>query len=228
MQKFLVIGLNVFGQHFAKSLNEYGSAVTGFDLSRERLDEAKAYLVQSVQGDATERHDLAGLPLKEFSGIVVGMGDPATNMLSVMVMKELGAPHIIARASSEDHCRALERMGVFDIVYPDRDAAAKSGKAHSMRNVLDYVPLTGEYVVMNIHPPKSFIGRSIRELGIGARFQCQILGIKFSQGDKNWRPDAPEWENMKIAPTADEVVPENSVLLFLGRRSDLQRIQDLD
>ena len=228
MQKFLVIGLNVFGQHFAKSLNEYGSAVTGFDLRRERLDAAKAYLVQSVQGDATERHDLAALPLKEYSGIVVGMGDPATNMLAVMVLKELGAPHIIARASSEDHCKALERMGVFDIIYPDRDAATKSGKAHSMRNVLDYVPLTGEYVVMNIHPPKSFIGRSIRELGIGARFQCQILGIKFSQGDKNWRPDAPEWENMKIAPTADEVVPENSVLLFLGRRSDLQRIQDLD
>jgi len=38
MQKFLVIGLNVFGQHFAKSLNEYGSAVTGLDLREDRLE----------------------------------------------------------------------------------------------------------------------------------------------------------------------------------------------
>lgn len=228
MQKFLVIGLGVFGQHIAKSLNEFGSAVTGFDLSQERLDEAKGFLVQAVKGDGTERLDLSQLPLKDYGGIVVGMGDAATNMLAVMVLKELGAPHIIARASSDEHCRALERMGVFDIVYPDRDAAARAGKTHSMRNVLDYVPLTGEYVVMNLHPPKSFIGRSIRDLGIGARFQCQILGIKFSQGDKNWKPDAPEWENMKIAPTADDTVPENSVLLFLGRRSDLKRIQELD
>ncbi len=97
-----------------------------------------------------------------------------------------------------------------------------------MRNVLDYVPLTGEYVVMNIHAPKSFVGKSIRDLGIGARFQCQILGIKYGQGDKNWRPDAPEWENMKIAPTADEEIPPNSVLLFLGRKSDLKRIQELN
>ena len=228
MQKFLVIGLGVFGQHIAKSLNEFGSAVTGFDLDQEMLDEAKGFLIQSVKGDGTERLDLSQLPLKEYSGIVVGMGDPATNILAVMVLKELGAPHIIARASSEEHCRALERIGVFDIVYPDRDAATRAGKTHSMRNVLDYVPLTGEYVVMNLHPPKSFIGRSIRDLGIGARFQCQILGIKFSQGDKNWKPDAPEWENMKIAPTADDTVPENSVLLFLGRRSDLKRIQELD
>ncbi len=228
MRKFFVIGLNVFGRHFAKGLKEYGTAVTGFDLREDRLEEAKEYLVQAVRGDATERQDLAGLPFMEYSGVVVGLGDPATNLLCVMVLKELGAPHIIARASSEDHCRALERMGIFDIVFPDRDAAAKSGKAHAMRNVLDYVPLTGEYVVMNILPPKSFIGRSIRELGIGARFRCQILGIKFSQGNKKWKPDAPEWENMEIAPTADDVVPEDSMLLFLGRRSDLKRIQELD
>jgi trk system potassium uptake protein TrkA len=228
MQKFLVIGLGVFGQHIAKSLSEYGSAVTGFDLNQERLDEAGGFLVRAVKGDAAERLEMANLPLQEYAGIVVGMGDAATNMLVVMLLKELGAPHIIARASSEEHCRALERIGVFDIVYPDRDAATRAGKTHSMRNVLDYIPLTGEYVVMNLHPPKSFIGRSIRDLAIGARFQCQILGIKFSQGDKNWKPDAPEWENMKIAPTADDVVPENSVLLFLGRRSDLKRIQELD
>ena len=94
--------------------------------------------------------------------------------------------------------------------------------------MLDYVPLAGEYVVMNIQPPRSFIGKNIRDLQIGARFKCQILGIKYLQGNENWNADSPEWENMKIAPTADDIIPERSVLLFLGRKSDLLRIQQQD
>jgi hypothetical protein len=87
---------------------------------------------------------------------------------------------------------------------------------------------TGDYVVMNIHPPKSFIGSSIRDLQIGARFQCQILGIKYLKGNDKWIADTPEWKNMKIAPTANDLIPDHSVLLFLGRKSDLLRIQQLD
>lgn len=86
----------------------------------------------------------------------------------------------------------------------------------------------GDYVVMNIHPPKSFIGNSIRDLQIGARFQCQILGIRYLAGNDKWKPDAGEWENMKIAPTANDIITDHSVLLFLGRKSDLLRIQQLD
>lgn len=228
MKKMLVIGLNNFGSHIAKSFKEYGSAVTGLDTNGDRLKLAGAHLAHALQGDATDRALLEKLDVKSFDGVVVAIGEIDTNVLVSMLLKEFGAKSLIVRASSDNHCRILERMEVFDIVYPDRDAATRAGKTLSMKNVLDYVPLAGEYVVMNIHPPKSFIGKNIRDLQIGARFQCQILGIKFGQGDKNWRADAPEWENMKIAPTANDVIPENSTLLYLGKKSDLQKIQELD
>lgn len=228
MQKFVVIGLGNFGLHVAKSLKEFGSEVIGVDISGEKLKDAKDYLKNSIAGDASSPAVLEKLPLKECAGVIVGIGDIAANILVTMALKDKGAGHITARASSEGHCHVLERLEVFNIVFPDRDAATRAGKTLSMRNVLDYVPLAGEYVVMNIHPPKSFIGKNIRELQIGARFQCQILGIKYGQGDKNWKVDAPEWENMKIAPTASEIIPENSVLLFLGKKSELHKIQELD
>lgn len=228
MQHFLVIGLGNFGIHIAKSMKEYGSRVTGLDASEEHLAAAKPYCDAIVRGDARDRATLGLLGLKDFSGVVVAVEDAATSILISVTLRDLGAQRLIVRASSDDHCRVLEQMQVFDIVYPDRDAAARAGKTLSLRNVLDFVPLAGDYVVMNIHPPKSFIGQTIRDLQIGARFQCQILGIKYGQGDKNWKPDAPEWENMKIAPTANDIIPENAVLLFLGRRGDLKRIQELD
>jgi trk system potassium uptake protein len=86
----------------------------------------------------------------------------------------------------------------------------------------------GEYMIMNILSPKSFIGKSIRDLQIGARFQCQILAVRYIKGNDKWSTGSPEWENMKIAPTANEIIPDHSVLLFLGRKSDLLRIQQLD
>ncbi len=86
----------------------------------------------------------------------------------------------------------------------------------------------GDYMIMNIRPPKSFIGSSIRDLQIGARFQCQIMGIRYLKGSDTWNPDSQAWENMKIAPTANDIIPDHSELLFLGRKSDLLRIQQLD
>lgn len=229
MLRYAVIGLGNFGIHFAKSLREYGSEVTGIDISREKLAAAQRHLHHQVAGDATDPSFLQSINLKELDGVLVSVGgDMGVNILVSMALRELGVKRLIVCAHSETHCAILERLGVTDIIFPQRDVAARTGKTLAMRNVLDYIPLTGEYVVMNIHPPRSFTGKSIRELQIGARFQCQILGIKYLQGHESWNPDLPEWENMKIAPTANEILPEHSVLLFLGKKSDLARIQELD
>jgi trk system potassium uptake protein TrkA len=229
MQKYAVIGLGNFGSHIVKSMKEYGSTITGIDIDHERLTLAKDYLSHAVTGDATDAAFLNSLALKDLDGVVVSVGARISiAILIIMTLREMGVKRILACAYSENDCLVLDRMGVTDVIFPERETAARLGKTLAMRNVLDYVPLAGEYVVMNIHPPRSFVGKNIRDLQIGARFQCQILGIKYLQGNDRWNPEAPEWENMKIAPTANDVIPEHSVLLFLGRKSDLQRIQQID
>ncbi len=97
--------------------------------------------------------------------------------------------------------------------------------SHMAVSLKDY---DGEYMVMTIRPPKSFIGSSIRDLQIGARFQCQILCIIYLEGHAQWTAGSPEWKNMKIAPTANDIIPDQSALLFLGRKADLSRIRELD
>jgi trk system potassium uptake protein TrkA len=229
MQKYAVIGLGNFGMHIAKSLAEYGSEVTGIDIDSAKLTQAGKFLKNPVKGDVTDPGFLESLNLKTMDGVLVSAGtDLGLNILVTLNLKKLGIQKIIVCAYSENHYKIIEQIGVQEIIFPQRDVAAWLGKKLSMKNVLDYIPLAGEYVVMNVKPPKSFIGVSIRDLQIGARFQCQILGIKYLEGNESWNPDKPEWENMRIAPTANEVIPANSVLLFLGKRSDLRKIQDMD
>jgi trk system potassium uptake protein TrkA len=229
MQKYAVIGLGNFGMHMAKSLAEYGSEVTGIDIDSVKLAQAGSFLKNPVKGDVTDPEFLKSLNLKDMDGVLISAGtDIGLNILVTLTLKKIGVEKIIVCAYSENHYKIIEQIGVHEIIFPQRDVAAWLGKKLSMKNVLDYIPLAGEYVVMNVRPPKSFVGVSIRDLQIGARFQCQILGIKYLEGNESWNPDKPEWENMKIAPTANEVIPQNSVLLFLGKKSDLKKIQDMD
>jgi trk system potassium uptake protein TrkA len=229
MQKYAVIGLGNFGMHIAKSLAEYGSEVTGIDIDAVKLSLASGFLKKQIRGDVTDTDFLESLNLKEMDGVLISAGtDLGLNILVTLSLKKLGIEKIIVCAYSENHYKIIEQIGVKDIVFPQRDIAAWLGKKLSMKNVLDYIPLAGEYVVMNVRSPKSFVGVSIRDLQIGARFQCQILGIKYIEGNESWNPDKPEWENMKIAPTANEIIPADSVLLFLGKRSDLKKIQEMD
>jgi trk system potassium uptake protein TrkA len=215
--------------HIAKSLAEYGSEVTGIDIDAVKLSLASGFLKKQIRGDVTDTDFLESLNLKEMDGVLISAGtDLGLNILVTLSLKKLGIEKIIVCAYSENHYKIIEQIGVKDIVFPQRDIAAWLGKKLSMKNVLDYIPLAGEYVVMNVRSPKSFVGVSIRDLQIGARFQCQILGIKYIEGNESWNPDKPEWENMKIAPTANEIIPADSVLLFLGKRSDLKKIQEMD
>lgn len=227
MKKFIVIGLGNFGMSLAGTLEENGCEVLGIDIDRVLVQKAKDSISQAVIGDATNRSVLESLPIKDFDGAVVSIGQElAASILIALYLKEIGIKQIIVRAISEDHAKILKMQGVSDIVFPERDMAIRMGKLLSMKNVLDYLPLTGEYAIMDVTPPSSFIGKTIRSLQIGATFSCQILGIKYSQVDAPLM-DSSQKNNgsTKIAPLADDIIPPDSVLIVLGRQSDIERLQ---
>ena len=215
MKKFVVIGLGNFGLNLSRTLMENGCEVLGIDSDRETVQRAKDTVTHAVIGNATNRSVLESLPIKDFDGAVVSIGQElAASILISLYLKEIGIKRIVVRAISEDHEKILRMQGVSDIIFPERDMAMRFGTILARRNVIDYLPLTGDYVIMDVTPPKSFIGKSIRQLQIGSRFSCQILGIRYT-GD----------EGTKIAPLADTVIPADSVMIMLGRESDIDKIQ---
>ncbi|HOO73281.1 MAG TPA: TrkA family potassium uptake protein [Spirochaetota bacterium] len=215
MKKFVVIGLGNFGLNLSRTLMENGCEVLGIDSDRETVQRAKDTVTHAVIGNATNRSVLQSLPIKDFDGAVVSIGQElAASILISLYLKEIGIKRIVVRAISEDHEKILRMQGVSDIIFPERDMAMRFGTILARRNVIDYLPLTGDYVIMDVTPPKSFIGKTIRELQIGSRFSCQILGIRYT-GE----------EGTKIAPLADTVIPADSVMIMLGRESDIDRIQ---
>ena len=229
MKKFMVIGLGNFGFNIARSFMSSKCEVLGVDSDKEAVDRAKDYITHAIIGNPANKSVLESLGIREYDGIIVSIGQEMTSsILIALYLKEAGAKRIIVRAISEDHEKILRHLGIDDIVFPERDMAIRMGKMISMKNALDYLPMTEDYSIIEMHPPASFIGKNLRELNIGARFRCQILGMKYSE-----TPESHEFPDDKhirtiIAPPAEEIIKENYTLIVLGKTSSLDKIQKLE
>lgn len=218
MKKFIVLGLGNFGINVAKSLMENGCEVLGIDSDREIVESVKDQLTHAVIGDVTNRLVIESLSVKDFDGGIVTVGqDIATSILISLYLKETGLKRIIVRAISDDHVKILEKLGVSDIIFPERDVAIRIGKVLSMRNAFDYLPLTDEYAILEVKPPADFIGKTLIQLQIGAKYNCQVLGIKqvSNNGDVI----------TKMAPSANDIIPEDCYMIVLGKHADIEKLQ---
>ncbi len=225
MKKYAIIGLGNFGLNIARSLMENGCEVLGIDLMKETVDKAKDYLTHAIVANPSNKSILESMGISDYDGVIVSIGqEMASSILISLYLKELNAKKIIVRAISEDHEKILEKLGVDDVIFPEKDMAIRIGKTISMKNALDYLPLTDEYSIIEMPPPAEFIGKSLRELNIAAKYKCQVIGMKYNlnQGDG-------ESEEVKtiIAPSADEVIEKNYILIILGKLKFLNALEKI-
>lgn len=225
MKKFVIIGLGNFGFNIAKSLVESNCEVLGIDISKNVVEKARDFLTHAITGDPSNKAVLESLEINGYDSVILSIGqEMVASILIALYLKELGAKKIIARAISEDHEKILKQLGVDIVIFPEKDMAVRIGKMLSMNNAVDYLPLTEEYSIIEVVPPPSFLGKSIRELNIGSRYRCQILGIKNI-------PDNQISDEIKqktiIAPPADEIIREGNILIVLGKTKSIERMERL-
>ena len=225
MKKFLVIGLGNFGFSLAKTLEQNGCEVLGVDLSRDLVEQLKDFISHAVIGDATNKDLLNSLMLKDFNGAIISIGqDMGPSTLIALHLKEAGLNNIIVRAISEDHGKILEKIGVTEVLYPETEMAVKLANRLSMKNALDYLPLSEEHGILEVIPPKSFIGKTLKELQISVRFNCQVIAIKYRSDGTESQTDRDGFV-IKIPPSANDVITENAVMVVIGKLSDIEKIQ---
>ena len=215
MKKYVTIGLGNFGFNLSNSLEKNGCEVLGIDTSREVVDRAKDFVSHAVIGDASNRDVLESLMLKDFDGAIVSLGqDMASSILIALYLIEIGVKKIIVRAISEDHGKILEKIGVHEVIFPEKDIAERIADQLSLVNAMDYLPLGHDYGIVEVKAPGSFVGKTLKELQITAKYQSQIVGILTG-------------EEMKMPPAADDEIHKSSVLTILGKFENIAKIKDL-
>ena len=135
-KQFIVIGLGRFGRAIAETLCKDGEEVLGVDSNMELVEEMREVLTNTIQMDAMDRDALAALGIPDFDVAFVTMGsDIRASGTIVLLLKELGAKYVIAKAQDEFHGRMLEKLGADQVLFPERDmgrrvAHSQIGRAH--------------------------------------------------------------------------------------------------
>jgi trk system potassium uptake protein TrkA len=217
MKRFAVIGLGNFGFHAAKALYEDGNEVLAIDTDRAKVQSVDAHSTEAMVLDATEKDAIRSLGLEEMDGVIVSTGTRISNSILIcLYLQEAGVKKILAKAIDDDHAKILRRMGATEIIHPERDMAIRVSRNLSRPNVLDFIPLADEFDMIQVGAPREFIGKSLIDLNLRARYNVHIIAIK---------EVVPE--NFILVPPADYVIKDSDILVMLGRSADIRRIKEL-
>ncbi len=215
MKTYLVIGLGRFGISVATRLCELGNEVLAIDASAEHIQQIANHVTHAVVGDARDEAVLQALGARNFDCAIVAIGgDLAASILVTLNLKELGVPAVICKASNEAYKKALERVGADRVVIPEREMALKLAQNLSSSSILDFIELSEDYGITEITAPASWVGKSIRELNVRAKYGVTVLAFK--RGGP-----------LDVLPGADDAIEDGMVLVVLGSNEQLARMQKL-
>lgn len=213
MASILIIGMGRFGQHLCRNFLEYDNEIMIIDADEAQVEDLAPLVVSSKIGDCTNEDVLKTLGVGNFDICFVCMGDNFQNSLEITsLLKEMGAKFVVCKADRAIHAKLLLKIGADEVVYPDRDIAEKVAVQYSSEHIFDYIELTDDYGVYEIPPLCSWIGKSLKDSNIPAKYGIMILGVKCPGGEK------------VMLPKADFVVEEGMHLMAMGRKEDVNKV----
>lgn len=215
MKSYIVVGLGRFGAEVARRLCELGCEVLAVDNHSELVQQISADVTHAVVADARDKEVLRALGAKDFDCAVVAIGGSlADSILATMNLKELGIPKVVCKAHDDTHRQVLRKLGADQIVIPEQEQAARLARSLSSHNVLDYIELSDAYGIVEVPAPKSWVGKSLKELNVRAKLGLNILAVK-------------QDNEINVSPAADYAISAADILVVLGSTEALEKVQKL-
>ena len=215
MKSYVVIGLGRFGQTLARQLCMLGAEVLAMDVNHDLVQQVADEVTHAVVGDAQDKDVLRALGVRDFDCAIVAIGSNlAASVLTVMNLQELEVPYIICKAHDETHRRVLEKLGVQRVVIPEQENATRLARSLNSHNVLDYIELSEDYGILEIPAPKSWIGKTLKELNIRAKLGVNIIAVESGR-------------QTNVSPAADYLIQAGDIMVVLGDNYSLEAVQKL-
>lgn len=206
--QFLVIGLGRFGSNLALQLMSNGAEVLGIDADEEAVNAIADQITHCLIADTTEERNLKEIGVDQFDAAICAVGsDFEASLMTTLLLKELGARRLIAKAGSRLHGKVLEKIGASQVVYPEQDMAIRL--AHQLQpqeGLVELLPLSVQAAMFEIQAPRSFCGRTLAELTLPSRYGLTVIAVR--RGGET-----------TVSPQAAMMIREGDLLVVAGDRA---------
>ncbi|MGE3269167.1 MAG: TrkA family potassium uptake protein [Chloroflexota bacterium] len=209
-----VLGLGRFGQAVARELTNLGHDVLAVDQDERTVQNIADEVTHAVQADITDPDALAALGLTDFDTIIVAAsGSLEASIMATVLLRQMGARRIIAKAAHDLHGSILEQVGATRVVYPERETGFRV--AHSFRapGVLDYLDAAPGYGIARMKAAASWLGKTVGDLEL--QRTCGLTVIAVARAT-----------SVVLHPAPDERIRPGDSLIVAGLDEDLERLPD--
>ena len=215
MKRVVVIGLGIFGCQLARQLYEGGLEVVAIDKNRDVVQRIKDHSTKAVLADATDKEVLESIGIDAKDTVVISFGeDLSASTLLTLYLKEMKVKEIIVKVPNEDYKRILLKVGASEAIIPEREMANKVARSIISPNILEYLPISEDYTIVELAPPTDFIGKSLADLDLRKKYNLQVIAIRDVLTNK-----------MQLVPRASAIIKDSDVLVVIGKEDDIGKIK---
>ncbi|MBN2566256.1 MAG: TrkA family potassium uptake protein, partial [Candidatus Eisenbacteria bacterium] len=205
--------LGQFGRELAVEFMQHAEVVA-IDADQKAVNEIADHVHQAYCVDARDSAGLAAVVNEEFDEAIVGLSqNMEASILAVLHLKRIGVKRVHAKARNRDHAQILEAIGADNIVFPERETARRLVKQVLNPNLLDFVPISDDYSVMQLAPPKEFVGVALKDLDLRRRFGVFVIAVKELVPERTHFLPGPEF-----------VVKDDIVLVVIGKHGSAEAL----
>lgn len=210
-----MIGLGIFGSNIVRELYENGFDVIAVDKDKDAVHRIKDFATKAIVADGTDNEVMENIGIHEDDVVVISFGeDLAASTLITLHLKQMKIKNIIVKAPNEEHKLILEKVGATDVIIPEKEVAGKVAKSLISPNILECLPLSEGYMIFEIAPPNSFLGKSIGELGLRSKYHIEVIAVKDVLTDQ-----------ISMVPPASFVLKDGEILVVIAKEKDIQKIK---
>lgn len=210
---FGVIGLGRFGKALAVQLAEAGKEVIVVDCDENKIREMRQYTEYAYITDNLDMETLKEIGIQNCDVVIICIGEKVdVSILTTMSVIEMGVPHVISKALSQEQGAVLGKLGA-QVVYPERDMAVRLGKRLVSSTFLDYVSLSNSVEIRQIEVPAKMLGHSVEETGMRKKYRLNIIAIE-SDGETNIEVE-PQYR-----------FRENDILVVIGKVDNIDAFEE--
>ncbi len=213
MKRFVVIGLGNFGSSVAETLHAQGHEVIAVDKEEDNVDLIAPNVTRAAVGDGRHLPTLERIGARKADVGIVSTGDDITSsILATMALRDLEVREVYVKVISRDHARVMERIGVSDTIFPERESALALGTRLSSAGLLNFVRLGPDFSLQEMAVGDEWAGKTLRQLRLRQRYKINVVALHDVLKDQ-----------MIPAPDPDVVLKDSDTLLVAGRDEDLAK-----
>jgi voltage-gated potassium channel len=219
----IVCGFGRMGRYVCQEFSSHGFPFVLIERNASLLEGFRMPSGIPLHGDATSEETLKRAGVVRARALVTAAASDADNLYITMSARLLNDKLVIvARAEGEAAEQKLARAGATRVVSPYAIGGQRVAQAVLRPNVLDFIELatTSEHLELQMEetavgPGSRLAGRALKDSQLRQDLGIIIVAIKKAQGGMVYNP----------APYV--VIEEGDLLITLGHRQQLDRLEEL-